>query len=108
MKLDMLGIQAFVSVATLGSLVRAAEALSVTSPALTAVGLAAQGLGAAIVPQLSIPPGAYPQLKLIDLVEPVVERSFVLVRRKGSALSPAARALHELILARVRSGVADK
>jgi DNA-binding transcriptional LysR family regulator len=65
-------------------------------------------LGAAIVPQLSIPPGAYPQLKLIDLVEPVVERSFVPVRRKGSALSPAARALHELILAQVRSAVADK
>jgi DNA-binding transcriptional LysR family regulator len=89
--------------------------LNVQLPALyevqrssTAVGLAAQGLGAAIVPQLSIPPGAYPQLKLIDLVEPVVERSFVLVRRKGSALSPAARALHELIVARVRSGVADK
>jgi DNA-binding transcriptional LysR family regulator len=74
----------------------------------TAVGLAAQGLGAAIVPQLSIQPGAYPQLRLIDLVDPVVERSFVVLRRKGSALSPPARALHELILAQVRSGVSPK
>jgi DNA-binding transcriptional LysR family regulator len=74
----------------------------------TAVGLAAQGLGTAIVPQLSIQPGAYPQLRLIGLVDPVVERSFVLVRRKGSSLSPAAQALHELILARVRSDTAGK
>lgn len=66
----------------------------------TAVGLVAQGLGAAIVPQLSIQPGAYPQLRLIALTDPVVERQFVLLRRKGAALSPAAKALHDLILAR--------
>jgi DNA-binding transcriptional LysR family regulator len=65
----------------------------------TAVGLAAQGLGAAIVPRLSIPPGAYPQLRLIALTDPVVERNFVLLRRKGTVLSPPAQALHALILA---------
>jgi hypothetical protein len=32
----------------------------------------------------------------------------VVLRRKGSALSPPARALHELILAQVRSGVSPK
>jgi DNA-binding transcriptional LysR family regulator len=65
----------------------------------TAVGLVAQGLGAAIVPQLSIPPGAYPQLKLIALADPYVERTFVLLRRKGAVLSPPAQALFELIRA---------
>lgn len=66
----------------------------------TAVGLVAQGLGAAIVPQLSIAPGAYPELRLIALVNPVVERNFVLLRRRGSVLSSPAQALHDLILAR--------
>lgn len=66
----------------------------------TAVGLVAQGLGAAIVPQLSIPPGAYPNLKLIALKDPCVERTFVLLRRKGAVLSPPAQALFELIRAR--------
>lgn len=66
----------------------------------TAVGLVSQGLGAAIVPQLSIPPGAYPQLKLVALTGPVVERRFVMLRRRGASLSPPAQALYDLILAR--------
>jgi len=70
----------------------------------TAVGLVAEGLGAAIVPQLSISPGAYPQLKLITLVEPVVERTFVLLRRKGAVLSPPAQALFDLISAQASGG----
>jgi DNA-binding transcriptional LysR family regulator len=64
----------------------------------TAVGLVAQGLGAAIVPRLSIPPGSFPQLRLIALTDPVVERDFVLLRRRGAVLSPPAQALHDLIL----------
>lgn len=64
----------------------------------TAVGLVAQGLGAAIVPRLSIPPGSFPKLRLIALTDPVVERDFVLLRRRGAVLSPPARALHDLIL----------
>jgi DNA-binding transcriptional LysR family regulator len=63
----------------------------------TAVGLVAEGLGAAIVPRLSIQAGAYPQLRLIGLTGPVVERTFVLLRRKGAVLSPPAQALHDLI-----------
>jgi DNA-binding transcriptional LysR family regulator len=74
----------------------------------TAVGLVAQGLGAAIVPQLSIPPGAYPQLRLIALKDPVVERNFVLLRRRGAVLSPPAQALHDLILARAAVGRAGR
>jgi DNA-binding transcriptional LysR family regulator len=64
----------------------------------TAVGLAAEGLGAAIVPQLSIQSGAYPQLRLIPLSAPVIERTFVLLRRKGAVLSASAAALHAFVL----------
>jgi DNA-binding transcriptional LysR family regulator len=64
----------------------------------TAIGLVAQGLGAAIVPRLSILPGAYPLLRLIALTNPVIERNFVLLRRKGAVLSPPAQALHDLIV----------
>lgn len=56
------------------------------------------------MPRLSIPPGAYPQLRLIALTDPVVERNFVLLRRRGGALSPPAQALHDLILARPVAG----
>lgn len=64
----------------------------------TAVGLAAQGLGAAIVPALSVEKDAYPQLRLLELNEPIVERTFVTLRRRGSSLSIAAQALYDLIL----------
>jgi DNA-binding transcriptional LysR family regulator len=66
----------------------------------TAVGLVAEGLGAAIVPQLSIQAGSYPQLRIIELDAPAIERTFVLLRRKGSVLSPPAQALHDLVLQR--------
>lgn len=69
----------------------------------TAVGLVAEGLGAAVVPQLSIQDGAYPQLKMVALTGPVVERTFVLLRRKGAVFSPPAQALHDLILRRART-----
>lgn len=64
----------------------------------TAVGLVAAGVAAAVVPQLAIQPGAYPNLRVVPLVEPVVSRSLVLVTRAGAQLSPAARALFELLL----------
>ena len=69
----------------------------------TAVGLVAEGLGAAIVPRLSIQAGAYPQLRLISLTSPVVERTFVLLTRKGAVLSPPAQALQDLIVRRARA-----
>jgi DNA-binding transcriptional LysR family regulator len=69
----------------------------------TAVGLVAQGLGAAIVPELSIEPGADPHLRMVELVEPMVERTFVSLRRRGASLSPAAQALHDLVSGGVRA-----
>jgi DNA-binding transcriptional LysR family regulator len=66
----------------------------------TAVGLAAAGVAAAVVPQLAVQPGSYPSLRVIPLVEPAVSRTLVLVSRKGAHLSPAAQALFDLVRAR--------
>ena len=74
--------------AILGPLNAKLQALYEVQRSATAVGLVAEGLGAAIVPELSIQPGAYPQLRLVQLNTPVVERTFVLLRRKGSAIHP--------------------
>jgi len=69
----------------------------------TAVGMVAAGLGVAVVPSLAIQPGTYPSLRVIPIVQPVVERSFALVRREGSVLSPAAEALVKIVLKETRS-----
>jgi DNA-binding transcriptional LysR family regulator len=63
----------------------------------TALGLVAEGVAAAVVPRLAMQEGAYPRLREIALVDPVVSRSLVLVSRKAAQLSPAAQALHALI-----------
>ncbi len=63
----------------------------------TAVGMVAEGVGAAIVPELAIQKGAYPRLRVLPLVAPVVSRTLVLVWRTQAELSPAARALYDLI-----------
>jgi DNA-binding transcriptional LysR family regulator len=63
----------------------------------TAVGLVAAGVAAAIVPSLAVQEGAYPRLRVVQVREPVVSRTLVLVTRKGAHLSPAAEALYEAI-----------
>ncbi len=63
----------------------------------TALGLVGEGVGIAVVPRLAVQQGAYPRLRMIPLVDPIISRSLVLVTRKTAQLSPAARALHELI-----------
>jgi len=66
----------------------------------TALGLVAAGVAAAVVPDLALQEGAYPSLRVVALVEPVVTRSLVLVTRRGAQLSPAAQALFELVRGR--------
>ena len=63
----------------------------------TAVGLVAQGVGAAVVPSLAIQEGAYPTIRVVALTDPVISRSLVLVSRKAAHLSPAAQALYDII-----------
>ena len=65
----------------------------------TAVGLVSDGVGAAVVPRLAMQPGAYPEIRTIALVDPVVSRSMVLVSRMGAHLSPAAQALYDMVRA---------
>jgi DNA-binding transcriptional LysR family regulator len=69
----------------------------------TALGMVAAGVGVAVVPSLAVQPGTYPMLAVVPLVQPVVQRGFVLLRRKGSVLSPAAEALVQLIRRATRS-----
>ncbi len=69
----------------------------------TAVGLVAQGVGAAVVPSLAMQKGTYPKIRAIPLIDPVVSRSLVLVSRKTAQLSPAAQALYDMIRRHARS-----
>ena len=64
----------------------------------TAVGLAAEGVGVAVVPRLAMQTCAYPNLRMIALTDPGVTRTFVLLSRKSAHLSPAAQALYDMII----------
>lgn len=64
----------------------------------TAVGLVAQGVGAAVVPALALQKGAYATVRTVELTQPVVSRTLVLVKRRTAQLSPAAQALYDMIL----------
>jgi DNA-binding transcriptional LysR family regulator len=70
----------------------------------TAVGLVAERVAAAVVPRLALQKGAYPSLKTIELVEPRVSRTLVLMTRRTARLSPAAQALYDLIAAQASRG----
>ncbi|HEX6137846.1 MAG TPA: LysR family transcriptional regulator [Casimicrobiaceae bacterium] len=63
----------------------------------TAVGLVAAGVAAAVVPSLAVQAGAYPDLRVVALTDPIVSRDLVLISRKNADLSPAAQALYDLI-----------
>jgi len=63
----------------------------------TALGLVSEGVAVAVVPRLSMQKGAYPRLRAIALVDPIITRSLVLVTRNAAHLSPPAQALYELI-----------
>jgi DNA-binding transcriptional LysR family regulator len=63
----------------------------------TALGLVAEGVAAAVVPRLAVQKGAYPRLRTVTLLDPVISRSLVLLTRNAAHLSPAAQALHDLV-----------
>lgn len=66
----------------------------------TALGLVAEGVGVAVVPNLAVQKDAYPRIRVIPLVDPVVARTLALISLKSADLSPAARALYDLIVLR--------
>jgi len=63
----------------------------------TALGLASEGLGVAIL--VSFGAEVRPPLVQVPLVGPVIDRPLSLVRRRGETLTPAAQALYRQILA---------
>lgn len=63
----------------------------------TAMGLAAEGVAAAVVPSLAVQKQAYPAIRVVSLTDPVISRTLVLVSRRNSQLSPAAQALYDMI-----------
>ena len=69
----------------------------------TALGLVAEGVGVAVVPGLAVQREAYPRIRVMPLVEPVVARSLVLVAPGNSQLSPAAQALYDMVLQHART-----
>lgn len=69
----------------------------------TALNLVAAGVGSAVLPASTFQEGDRPHVRKIALVEPVVKRKVVLLRRARSTLSPAAEAFHALL----RKGLPD-
>jgi len=61
----------------------------------TALGLVSEGVGAAVVPGLAVQKEAFPRIRVIALVEPVVSRSLVLISPRNAHFSPAAQALYD-------------
>lgn len=64
----------------------------------TSLGMVEAGLGVAAVPRLSMPDQEHPLLVQRPLVEPLVKRTLGMVRRRDSALSPAAERFVETLL----------
>jgi len=69
----------------------------------TALGLVTEGVGAAIVPSLAVQRDAYPRIRVVALVEPIVSRSLVLISPRNASLSPAAQALYDLLIRHART-----
>lgn len=69
----------------------------------TAIGLVSAGVGMAILPASTLLAGTHPEVRRIALTEPVIKRSLGLIMRRGAALSPAAQAFHDMLLARLDS-----
>lgn len=66
----------------------------------TAIGLVAVGVGCAILPASTFEEGDRPSVCRIPLVDPIVKRSVIIVCRKDSTPSPAAKAFFELVRGR--------
>ncbi len=64
----------------------------------TVLGLVEAGLGVAAVPQLAMP-ATNPLLRSVALTAPVIKRELGLITQRGRSLSPAAKALFDVIAA---------
>jgi DNA-binding transcriptional LysR family regulator len=64
----------------------------------TAIGLVAEGVGAAILPASTLSVGTRPGLCVIPLTSPTIKRKIVVLRKRNSTLSPAAKAFFDLLM----------
>lgn len=64
----------------------------------TALGLVAEGVGVAVVPNLAVQKDAYPRIRVVPLVDPVVARTLALISLRNADLSPAARPLYDILV----------
>lgn len=64
----------------------------------TAIACAEAGLGTAILPSSGIPPALPPSLVCLELVGPIVSREISLVTLALTPLSPAAKALYDILI----------
>ncbi|SDV47358.1 LysR family transcriptional regulator [Chitinasiproducens palmae] len=76
----------------------ARASLCETRHVTTMLGMVEAGLGIAAVPTMAMPGNTHPILTSVPLVEPTVARNVGLIKRRGRALSPAARELEALIV----------
>lgn len=64
----------------------------------TSLGMVEAGLGVSTVPSLAMPTTEHPTLVSVPLIDPIVNRSLGLVRRRGASLSPAAEKFVSMLL----------
>jgi len=69
-------------------------------PAL--LSLVEAGLGVGAVPRFAVPEGKNAAVVSVPLQEPTVVRTVGILRRRGRPLSPAAQALHDMVVVRAR------
>jgi DNA-binding transcriptional LysR family regulator len=69
----------------------------------TAIGLVAAGVGTAILPFSTIQEGTYPRVRSIPLLAPVIRRTLVLIRRKGTSMSPASQEFYDMLARRLEA-----
>ena len=72
----------------------------------TAIALISAGVGTAILPFSTVQDGTYPALRRIALVQPVVRRTIILIRRRNAALSPATQVFHDMLAKQLESAAA--
>lgn len=72
----------------------------------TSLGMVQSGLGVAALPSMALPRGRSSPLTSRPLIDPVIERTVGIIRRRGTTLSPAAAEFYNILKAKWRS-IAD-
>lgn len=71
----------------------------------TLVGFAMHGLGVAILPKVAVPVWLDPSIRALEITNPAMVRTINVVTLRGQVLSPAARALKNVMIRLFRNGL---